>query len=63
MRYVRRPHAGGWIEDETYPADAPLIADIRVSEHEATDTGLIWSDGSPIYRIPNPMGFGKDEEW
>ncbi|EPR09773.1 hypothetical protein M527_06500 [Sphingobium indicum IP26] len=28
-----------------------------VSDHEASDTGLIDASGDPIMRAPNPMGF------
>lgn len=34
-----------------------------VSDHDATDTGLIDANGDPIMRAPNPIGFGRDEEW
>jgi len=34
-----------------------------VSDHEATDTGLLDANGDPIMRAPNPIGFGRDEEW
>lgn len=60
MRYVRaskRPRAD-WIDD-----DGPLIPGITVDDHEAVDTGLVWQDGTPIKRTPNPMGFGRDGEW
>lgn len=34
-----------------------------VCDHEAVDTGLIDQDGNMILRAPNPMGFGRDDEW
>lgn len=34
-----------------------------VSDHNATDTGLLDANGYTIMRAPNPIGFGKDEEW
>lgn len=34
-----------------------------VSDHEAADTGLLDMNGDTIMRAPNPIGFGKDEEW
>lgn len=34
-----------------------------VSDHEAADTGLLDANGECIMRAPNPIGFGKDEEW
>ncbi len=60
MRYVRRPRV--YIEDETYD-DASLLPDIHVPEAADIDTGLVWSDGTPIIRTANPVGFGRDDEW
>lgn len=59
-RYFRKPQA--W--REVYDCD-DLVSDHVpvVSEHVAIDTGLIDKDGYPIMRAPNPIGFGKDEEW
>lgn len=59
-RYVRRPRA--WIEDETY-GDAPMIPDITVDGPTDVDTGLVWNDGTAIYRTALPIGFGRDDEW
>ena len=58
-RYTKaiRPKAD-WIDD-----DAPLIPALTVDDHEAVDTGLIWATGEAIMRAPNPMGFGRNEEW
>ncbi|SKB30981.1 hypothetical protein SAMN06295920_101679 [Rhizorhabdus histidinilytica] len=63
MRYVRRPKARGWVEDETFSTDKPLLPHFEVDGSEDVDTGLIWSDGTPIYRTARPIGFGRDEEW
>lgn len=41
-----------WLRD-------PLIPTITVSDHEATDTGLVNQRGDPIMRAPNEMGFHK----
>ena len=46
-----------------YDDDNPLLPNLSVDEHEAVDTGLIWTTGEPIMRMPNPIGFGRDEEW
>lgn len=58
--FVRRPparcDAGYWADD------APMLPDLRVSEHVATDTGLIDRDGYPIMRAPNPIGFHWEGE-
>lgn len=52
-----RPRAD-WFDD-----DAPMIPSITVSDHEATDTGLLDARGDPIWRAPYPIGFGRDDEW
>jgi hypothetical protein len=41
----------------------PLVPQISVAEHDSVDTGLLWHDGSRIYRAPFPIGFGRDEDW
>jgi hypothetical protein len=41
----------------------PLVPAISVDEQRAVRTGLLWPDGSPIMRTPNPIGFGRDREW
>lgn len=59
-RYAKasiRPRAD-WFND-----DGPLVPQISVDDNEAVDTGLIWATGEPIMRLPNPIGFGRDEEW
>jgi hypothetical protein len=61
-RYFTRPRAL-WVADEdTWTVDVaghvPCVAD-----HEPIDTGLLGASGDPIMRAPNPMGFGKDEDW
>ena len=60
-RYYTRPKA--WVEDED-AWDAHVSDHIpTVSDHEPTDTGLLDANGEAIWRAPNPVGFGKDDEW
>lgn len=40
-----------------------MIPDLSVPDHEPTDTGLINLNGETIWRAPNPIGFGRDDEW
>jgi hypothetical protein len=57
-RYVRQlPRAAGLWDDES------LCPALTVDDHQLVKTGLVWRDGSPIMRTPNPMGFGRDREW
>lgn len=59
-RYVRangqRP-AANWFDD-----DSPLVPCITVDDAPAIDTGLFWHDGSPIMRVNDPIGFGRENE-
>jgi len=56
-RYFTRKRPTQWIADDLGPEYAPMIPSLSVSEHEATDTGLLDADGNTIWREPNPMGF------
>lgn len=62
-RYFSVPRAASWIEDDYYSPDAASAHIPSVPEHEARDTGLIDARGDAIWRAPNPLGFGRDEEW
>lgn len=62
-RYVRGRNRASWIEDEDYSPEPGPLSSLTVDDHEAVDTGLIWETGEPIYRTPNPLGFGRDDEW
>jgi hypothetical protein len=43
--------------------DEPFRPYLEVDGSEPVDTGLIWESGEPVMRLPNPVGFGRDEEW
>jgi hypothetical protein len=60
MRYVSRPRkpTAVWADE-----DSPLIMSVTVCDHDAVDTGLIDERRDPIMRVPNPIGFGRDDEW
>lgn len=60
-RYFTR--AAKALDDDYWPDAAPLITSLTVCDHEAVDTGLLDPNGDTIMRAPNPMGFGKDDEW
>lgn len=59
MRYIR----SSWVADVTYEDEQPLVPSLSVDDHECVDTGLLWADGTAILRAPNPIGFGRDEDW
>jgi hypothetical protein len=51
--FTRRAKAS----DDVWWDRGPLIPSLTVSDHEATDTGLVDERGDPIMRAPNPIGF------
>lgn len=62
-RYFTLRKTRAWVEDEdAWGAESPVGVP-TVCEHEATDTGLLDANGDWIMRAPNPVGFGKDDEW
>lgn len=62
--FTRRPTAKGWQGDDLYDDErGGLKPDLYVSDHDATDTGLLDANGMTIFRYQNPCGFGKDDEW
>jgi hypothetical protein len=52
-----------YVETPLWDDAEPDLQSLTVDSHEAVDTGLIWSTGEPVMRVPNPMGFGRDGEW
>lgn len=62
--FAKRPRSEGWAGDDLYDDErGSLQPDITVDDHVAVDTGLIDADGNSIFRAPNPIGFGRDDEW
>jgi len=59
--YVQRTKAS-WVGDDVWPLDA-LGHIPSVSDHEPIFTGILDISGDAIMRAPNPMGFGRDDEW
>lgn len=59
-RYFSKPRAEADCDHWTLDRLEPVPT---VSDHEATDTGLLDLNGEAIMRAPNPIGFGRDEEW
>ena len=61
MPRTRQKTAQAWADDDWL--EEPLRVHPTVDDHEAIDTGLITLNGDAIMRAPNPMGFGRDDEW
>lgn len=58
-RYFTRPRSSDWFPSD----DCPRPSSMDVPDHNPVDTGLIDRDGNAIWRSPNPIGFGRDDEW
>lgn len=58
-----RTKASGWIEDEIYSDAESLCPSMEVDGPVEIDTGLVTATGEAIYRVPPPVGFGRDDEW
>lgn len=61
-RYCTKLRATVRADDDWYPTGNSWHVP-TVSDHEATDTGLLDADGDVIWRLPRPVGFGRDDEW
>ncbi len=61
-RYVARPPVAV-TPSADWSDDYPLIPQISVDDGKDADTGLTDLAGNPIYRLRNPVGFGRDTEW
>lgn len=59
-RYVAKPRAEADC-DWWSRSDAPPVP--TVDDHQPRDTGLLDANGNTIWRLPNPIGFGRDDEW
>lgn len=52
--YIETP---SWGDDE-----GSLKPCLTVDDAKRVHTGLIWADGTPVYRVPDPIGFGRAGE-
>jgi hypothetical protein len=60
-RYIAEPVGRQPTADWSDPY--PLIPDLSVEGPKRVDTGLVNDKGDPIYRLPPPIGFGRNDEW
>lgn len=60
-RYFTRPRSL-WVEDDFEHPDPRHDPLPEVSDHVATDTGLVDQYGDAIMRAPNPIGFGRRDD-
>ncbi len=59
-RYVTRSRSA-WVDDDMW--SEPMRNELVVTVSEPVCTGLLDAEGNSIFRLPNPIGFGRDEEW
>lgn len=63
-RYVARAKCGEIRPVRSYWDDgAPLLPSLCASELIPVNTGLLDARGNELWKLPNPVGFGRDEEW
>lgn len=60
-RYTSRAPRSFHCEDDWHTD--PMLPGVTVDDHEAVFTGLLDAKGEEIWRQPNPMGFGRDNDW
>lgn len=62
-RYVSRPVRARvrQCDEETY-SDPSTTHHLEVFEHGATFTGLVDASGDELWRLPNPIGFCRDDD-
>lgn len=64
MRYVTRASKPLYVETPLWDEQREgLRADVTVDDAKEVDTGLVTATGKPIYRLPPPIGFGRDADW
>ncbi len=57
-RYVTRPRLCDCDREE----DDAFRPETMVDDYKIVDTGLVSARGDPIYRVPSPIGFGREHE-
>lgn len=62
MRYVTRAAKPAYIETPLWGDDKPLEPALIVDGPKEIDTGLVDGSGCSIYRVQEPIGFGRDDE-
>jgi len=61
MRYVIRAAKPPYVETPLWDGN-PLTPSLTVDGSKEIDTGLVDASGYAIYRLQEPVGFGRDSE-
>jgi hypothetical protein len=62
MRYTSVILTKGDVDDDWWE-DAPFTPHLQVDGATMEFTGLLDSGSNPIFKLPRPIGFGRDAEW
>jgi hypothetical protein len=62
-RYITRAAKPGFIETPLWGDEEKMRPHLSVDDHDPVFTGLLDAKGDEIWRAPNPMGFGRNEDW
>lgn len=64
MRYAVRAEKPLYVETPLWADDKHgLRPDLSVDAGKEVNTGLVDHRGRAIYRLPPPVGFGRDSDW
>lgn len=58
MKYTRAAKPL-YVETPLWNDAEPHRPSLEVADAKAVNTGLLWPDGSPIMRVNDPIGFGR----
>ena len=62
MLYVTRAGKPLYIETPLWDDSQPPQLSFTVDDAKEVDTGLVDAKGNAIYRLQDPIGFGRDAE-
>lgn len=62
MRYVTRAAKPLFVETPLWADNEPFKPGLIVDGPKETDTGLVDATGNAIYRMQEPIGFGRGNE-
>jgi len=62
-KYISKNVRSAITDDGDYFDDYPMINVPFVDDMILQPTGLLDADGTPLWRLPPPIGFGRDDEW
>jgi hypothetical protein len=62
-QYLSRAYKPLYVETPLWVDDRKsLCPELSVDGERHVDTGLVSATGGPIYRVQDPIGFGRDDD-